>query len=190
MRSKSRRPAREAALRALYQIEIGKSSVDIAVAEMRDVMAIDDDLKSYAETLVRGVSAKSPELQSLLQQKLEDWDFARLAAVDRTLLRIGAFELLHVEDVPPIVTLDEAVELAKKYSTAESGKFVNGILSAIWEASPKAGATSTPDSEEPAEPAPSELPVDEPELVQEGSPEWEEIAKTGAARPAPKEGEP
>jgi transcription antitermination factor NusB len=81
----------------------------------------------FARKLVEGVRARRAELDSLIQQAAENWSLERMAATDRNVLRLGAYELLHT-DTPPRVAIDEAVELAKRFGTAQSGPFVNGIL--------------------------------------------------------------
>jgi transcription antitermination factor NusB len=188
MQAKSRRPAREAALRALYQIEIGKASLEDAVSDMRENAAFEETLVAYAEALVRGIVAHASELKESIVSRLKDWDFARLAAIDRVLLEIGAYELIFVPDVPPVVTLNEAIEVAKKYSTAESGKFVNGILAKIWEDNPKSGEAPSMEMEETASKAAAEPPERE-EALDSDSPEWQALSKTGAVIPVKKEGE-
>ena len=73
------------------------------------------------------------ELDERIKQHARNWDFHRIAAVDRNIMRLAIFEMLHREDIPPVVSINEAVDIAKKYSTQESGKFVNGILDRIRE---------------------------------------------------------
>ena len=90
----------------------------------------EDDLaiRKFAEPLVRGVLENIEQIDARIQNLAANWDLCRMAAVDRTILRLAAYEMIHREDIPPVVAINEAVDIAKKFSTDESGKFVNGIL--------------------------------------------------------------
>jgi N utilization substance protein B len=85
-------------------------------------------LRQFAEELIRGVEATKTELDALIQKYAEHWNVARMGAVDRNVMRVALYEMLHRTDIPPVVSINEAVELAKELSGDESGKFVNGIL--------------------------------------------------------------
>lgn len=174
---KSRRPARIAALQALYKVEVGKTTAVGAMGAIESFQGLPPDLATYAHTLVEGVIAHRAELDRRIEAKLKDWGLDRIAAVDRNVLRLGAFELLFCPDVPPRVTLNEMIEIAKKFSTAESGKFVNGVLAALLPETPKANwaPPETAEVEAPAEPEP------EPEIeaINEDAPEAAELAKVG-----------
>lgn len=87
--------------------------------------------RQFAEELARGVIAHHREIDPLIAQHAENWEIDRMGAVDRNAMRIAVFEMLHRDDIPPVVSINEAVELAKAYSSIESGKFVNGILDRI-----------------------------------------------------------
>ena len=176
MRVKSRRAAREAALRALYQVEVGKASPEASVENIEAFGELPDDLRDFAREVVEGVFSNLPQLDRAIGEKLRDYGLDRIAAVDRNLLRIACYELLHCPEIPPKVTLNEAIELAKKYSTAESGKFVNGVLAAILAESPK--ALWNPSADEPHEDSPLE-PEPAVEEVEADSPEAQELAKVG-----------
>lgn len=178
---KSRRPARVAALRALYQMGIARVRADDAIQQIREESEMGADLVEYAERLVRGIAAESSAIRDVIEARLTGWDYDRLAAVDRTILRVGVFELLHVPEVPPVVAVNEAVELAKKYSTAESGKFVNGVLARVMADFPRA---APPETEEPAPDADEQVPE---ELVEGGSGEWEALEASGAMMPLRKD---
>jgi transcription antitermination protein NusB len=175
---RNRRRAREAALAALYVAEFGKTPLEEALEGLEDYAALPPELRDFASHALHGVLENRVELDEAIQSKLDSYRVSRLAAVDRNVLRLGAWELLHCPDIPPKVTLDEAIELAKKYSTAESGRFVNGVLAAIMADSPKANWTPpTPGAElEPQAP-----PEPEPELeeIAADAPEVEELAKVG-----------
>ena len=92
-----------------------------------------DDMavREFAEPLVRGVLEQREGLDAHLTELAANWDLHRMAAVDRNILRLAVFEMLHREDIPPVVTINEAVDIAKVFSTDESGRFVNGILDKV-----------------------------------------------------------
>lgn len=177
MRVKSRRAAREAALRALYEVEVGKTSPETSIQNIEAFGELSEDLREFACQVVKGVLSNLGQLDSVIGEKLRDYGLDRVATVDRNLLRIACFELLHCPEIPPKVTLNEAIDLAKKYSTAESGKFVNGVLAAILSESPKAVWSARAD-EEILEESPSE-PEPVVEQLELDSPEAQELAKVG-----------
>lgn len=179
---RSRRAAREACLCALYEWEIGGEKIETAVDNTVESSDLSADLENWFRTVTFGVIEGRESLDRMLQGKLQDWDLPRMATVDRNILRIAAFELFHMPPIPPAVTINEAVELAKKYSTAESGKFVNGVLGQVLQASPKAGwDPSQAPEEEPYVPDEPESEADV-EMVEEGSPEAAELQKVGLWR--------
>ncbi len=122
-----RRESRERALGLCYEREVRS----ISTAELFDSLPADPD--SYAMELVRGVETHGAELDGLLREYSEHWAVERMPALDRAVLRLGCFELTHEPDVPTAVVISEAVELAKQYSTENSGRFVNGLLARIAE---------------------------------------------------------
>jgi len=123
-----RRDARRLAIDILYQ-------ADITGVEPADVLAswraADREVPPFAEELVDGVVEYGPEVDLLLEEHTEGWTLARMAALDRTILRVAVFELRHRPDVPPSVAISEAVEAATDLSTEGSPRFVNGILGRI-----------------------------------------------------------
>ena len=128
--SRVRSQARELALQCLYQLDLrGEEAAESARTLLA---AADPEVQEHAKALVEGVRSKQEDLVKVLSPLIEHWSWERVAAVDRAILRIGAYEILHVPEVPPKVALDEAIELAKRYSTRESGSFVNGILDKIY----------------------------------------------------------
>ena len=90
-----------------------------------------DKARTFAEELARGVIAHHAEIDPLISRHAENWEIARMGTVDRNAMRIAVYEMLFRADIPPVVSINEAVELAKAYSSIESGKFVNGILDRI-----------------------------------------------------------
>jgi N utilization substance protein B len=120
-----RHEARERALALLYEAEQKAMTPSALLAELP--VAPDP----FAEDLVRGVEATQDELDDLIAVAATNWRLDRMAVLDRAILRLGAYELAHRPDVPIAVALDEAVELAKVYSTDDSPKFVNGVLARV-----------------------------------------------------------
>ena len=107
--------------------------------------ALEQDLRTIALTdhdSADGVEEHSEEIDASLGASAEHYDLARMAAVDRAILRLGGYELLHRPDVPPKVAIDEAIRIAQKFSTAESGAFVNGILDRVMARARSAGAAA------------------------------------------------
>lgn len=127
----SRRLAREAALRVLFQVEVGRDEIDAAIAYNASELDLDENALSFTDKLVRGVVEHRAELDALLDRFAVDWTIDRMAYVDRNVLRLAAFEMMYDEETPAGVAINEAVELAKRYGTDDSGKFVNGILGNI-----------------------------------------------------------
>jgi len=123
-----RRRGRETALKLLFQIDIGKLPAEEVLARALEEGKADAEAVSFAHELVRGTLDNLREIDGLISRYAKDWTLERMANVDRNVLRLALFELLYLPDIPASVSVDEAVELAKRYSTSESGKFVNGIL--------------------------------------------------------------
>jgi N utilization substance protein B len=121
----SRRAARERAVGLLYEAEVKGEGADQVLADL----PVPPD--EYVCDVVNGVAAHIVELDELIRRCARNWDLERMPALDRAILRLAAYELGHRPDVPRNVVINEAVELAKVFSTDESGKFVNGMLSAM-----------------------------------------------------------
>lgn len=127
----TRRQAREESLQILFAHEINKNSLDDI---LNDPSIIHEDEQPFSEftiELVKSVEKSSNECDKLTEARAKNWSFDRIAIIDRLIFRLAITEFLHFPDIPPKVTIDEAVELAKKYSTGNSGRFVNGILDNI-----------------------------------------------------------
>lgn len=122
-----RREAREFLLAALYQREFLDTSLEEMLAEVDS-----GDQRDYIERVFSGVLAHREEIDARIAQRTVGWRFERLALIDRNILRLATFEILHLPEVPPEVAIDEAVELCKKYGTERARVFVNGILDRIW----------------------------------------------------------
>jgi N utilization substance protein B len=121
----SRRQARRQALDILYQADVTGSDPHLV---LEDWERAGKTIDPFARELVEGVAAHRSEIDGHLQRLAEDWTVDRMASLDRTILRIACFELLHRPDTPPGAAIDEAVEAAKELSTEDSSRFVNGIL--------------------------------------------------------------
>jgi N utilization substance protein B len=124
----SRRTSREIAVRALFQIDVGRCSASEALDQLLDEERYSSETLDFARSLVLGVGRQRIRIDGAIEQYAKGWTLERMANVDRNILRLAVFELFYLPDIPPSVTVDEAVELAKRYSAAESGRFINGIL--------------------------------------------------------------
>ncbi len=133
MAAVSRSRCREYALQVLYQAEYRGHRQGDALRFWRHFHK-GDKVPDYLVKLVEGVAAHQEELDALIRQYSEHWRLERMAAVDRNLLRLALYELLHQPQIPAKVVINEAVELAKRYGSEESGAFVNGILDRIRQA--------------------------------------------------------
>ena len=131
-----RHQAREAALRSLYLWEVGRTeparALDTFFAEHEPDAP--EAVRAFATALVLGTAEEAPDLDALIQQHSAHWRVERIAVIDRLILRMGAWELKHAPDTPAAVVLDEALELARTFSTDDSVKFVNGVLDSIRKA--------------------------------------------------------
>jgi transcription antitermination factor NusB len=128
---KKRTRARELALQFLYQMDLRGPEL---LAEARAFFRSEEDDKSareFALLLVEGVAGRREELDQVIRGVAQNWEIARMAVIDRNVLRMAAFELFHCPDVPPKVAINEAIELGKRFSTQNSGAFINGILDKI-----------------------------------------------------------
>ena len=130
MRKDLRSKARAAALQALYQIEAGAPSAEVALARMQSHFEPPPLDNGYLNRLVEGVTARLEELDDLVRAAAPDWKPGRMTVVDRNILRIGTFELLE-QSVPPKVALAEAVVLADRYGGERSTIFINGVLDRV-----------------------------------------------------------
>ncbi|MFN3284449.1 MAG: transcription antitermination factor NusB [Pseudothermotoga sp.] len=121
---------RDSVFKAIFQNEFRNESVEILVKEIMEHEK-EDSVKNDIIRYVRGIYNNLSQIDEKISMCLENWHLERLSSVDRCVLRLGTYELLFEQDVPIEVTLDEAVELAKKYGTENSGRFVNGVLDKI-----------------------------------------------------------
>jgi transcription antitermination protein NusB len=131
MGTKSRRAAREIALNVLYQVDLAKIPPEDALQAALENAGVEEIAFEFGQELVQGVLANLSAIDTKLKELSIGWDLQRQPAVDRNILRMAMFEILYLDFIPPSVSINEAVELAKKYSTDESGRFINGVLGAL-----------------------------------------------------------
>jgi transcription antitermination protein NusB len=127
-----RRKAREHALQILFQLDIRKEKPSAAV--LKHFWAEydpDEEVRDFAEEIVKGTFKYLPKINDLIHQCAKNWSLDRMAVVDRNVLRMAIYEILYRMDIPTSVTINEAIEIAKKFGTDESGAFVNGILDRV-----------------------------------------------------------
>ncbi|MCA8913665.1 MAG: transcription antitermination factor NusB [Planctomycetes bacterium] len=130
----SRTLARELALKLLYVSDLSKpEQIETQMKDVLEVEHTDDSVSKLATEIAANVRETRDELDEIIQGVAVNWQVSRMPVIDRAILRMGAFELLYMHDIPPRVTINEAVELAKKYSTEKSGAFVNGVLDKIYQ---------------------------------------------------------
>lgn len=127
----SRRKAREAAVQMLYQMDVCGMDAAQAIALYWQNLGSPEDDQAFANMLVRGCGDTRAELDDKIRTVSKHWRLERMSRVDRNIIRLGAYELLHVSEIPRRVTLNEAVELAKRFGNEESPAFVNGVLDRI-----------------------------------------------------------
>ena len=129
---RKRTQSREYALKVLYQAERTRREIHLAAEKFwSEFESIDEHVRSFSDRLTTGVEENLLKIDDKISEHATNWQLKRMAVIDRNVLRIGVFELVYASDIPPKVTINEAVELAKKYGDIESSKFVNGILDKI-----------------------------------------------------------
>ena len=128
---RKRRRARELALQGLYAWEVSGNPLEIILKELA-AKEENEEITAFASILLRRTTEHKTTLDRDVTKVVENWDFKRIALVDRLVLRLALCELLYFNEIPPKVTINEAIDLAKKYSTEESGRFVNGVLDALY----------------------------------------------------------
>ncbi|HYS82001.1 MAG TPA: transcription antitermination factor NusB [Anaeromyxobacteraceae bacterium] len=139
MAQPKRTKARERAVQALYQIDVAATDLDEALSRFwKSFEPVEREVMQVAEELVRGVARHRRELDTAIEAVSQNWRLDRMARVDRNVLRLAAFELLHRADVPVKVVINEAIELGKKFGSESSGAFINGVLDRVADALPAA----------------------------------------------------
>lgn len=133
----TRRPAREAVLGVFYEVEVGDADIREVAPRVFDEADLDADRRAYAERLIEAFREHRTEIDQRLSAAVRDYEYERLAAIDRNILRFAATELLYIPEMPPAVTINEAIEISKVFSSAESGRFINGVLGRLLAESDK-----------------------------------------------------
>ena len=129
---RKRTQARECALQILYQRELNPLPLEESIHDFWEQNPVtSEEIRDFAEALVRGTSDHQTAIDDMIRKTAEHWHLNRMAAVDRNILRFATYELLYCKDIPPKVTINEAVNIAKKFSQEDSGKFINGVLDKI-----------------------------------------------------------
>ncbi len=131
---RKRTKARECALKVLYQIDITKSDYNHCLQDFWQAQkgkGVDSSIMEFADGLVKGTIENLEKIDNVIRRYATNWDIKRMAVVDRNILRLATYELLFLRDIPPKVSINEAIDIAKKYGDKDSGKFVNGILDKI-----------------------------------------------------------
>ena len=124
----SRREARRTAIDVLYQADVTDREPESVLADWVDAAR---EVPSFARELIAGVAARQPDIDLLLEERSQGWSVKRMPPLDRTILRVGIYELRWRDDIPDSVAISEAVEAANELSTEDSGRFVNGVLGTI-----------------------------------------------------------
>ena len=138
---RKRTQARELALQILYKRDLNPEPIETILNSFCESKPFPEDIRQYADRLVRGTVENQEQIDEVLIKYTEHWELHRMAVVDRNILRFSTYELLYLEEIPPKVVINEAVNIAKKFSQEESGKFVNGILDKINHTEPRRYAT-------------------------------------------------
>ncbi len=129
---RSRTQSREYALQMLYQADIRHVGYEQVQQEFwKESELADGEIKAFSNALFEGTFVRQAEIDGTITDYADNWNMKRMAVIDRNILRLGVFELLHQKDVPSKVCINEAIELAKRFGDADSSKFINGILDAI-----------------------------------------------------------
>jgi N utilization substance protein B len=132
----SKRRGREFAMQLLYAVEVGKEAFAVALKAMSDDPDLPMDAREYGAQLARKVLEHQEEIDGKIKEVSSHWDLERIAVVDKLVICCAAAELMYFKDIPTGVAINEAVDIAKKFSTGESSRFVNGVLDAIAKSFP------------------------------------------------------
>jgi N utilization substance protein B len=116
----------------LYQADAAAMPIDEVAAHFWEDRSAPEEVRAFAERLARGTTGALQEIDPILRESVEHWRLDRLAIVDRNVLRMAVYELLHAPETPPIVVIDEAIEVARKFGGEDSWQFTNGILDAVF----------------------------------------------------------
>ncbi len=126
-----RRAARECAVKSLYAQKMTDERMEKVVLELMEREGVPKDVRDFCKNLAIKTYVHTDELDEMIREKSEHWEFTRIALLDKIILRLAIAEMLYFDDVPPKVSISEAINIAKNYSTENSGSFINGILDSI-----------------------------------------------------------
>ena len=126
-----RRLSREVSLKVLFQVDLVHTNIEEALKNTLENDKYSDEVKEFALTLVKGVMSNLAEIDKMIKNYTNNWSLDRITNIDRNILRIAIYEILYLQNIPKSVSINEAVELAKKYGTRSSFSFVNGVLGRI-----------------------------------------------------------
>ena len=127
-----RRKAREVTLQVLYELDVQEIDVREAIERFWANFDAPEETKQFSSFLIEGVWSKKEQIDELISGSSENWTMSRMSRVDKSILRMAVYELLFCRDIPPKVTLNEAIDLGKVYGSENSGAFINGILDALY----------------------------------------------------------
>lgn len=147
--------AREVALQLLYESDRNPAAPEGRERTFVDTRLRGQTLRQFALDLVAGVRANREAIDQVIQQVAQNWTVGRMTPIDRSILRLATFEILHLPETPPKVAIDEAIELAKRFGTAESARFVNGLLDRIVTDHPRGTGSPTVDAASSQDPTDS-----------------------------------
>ncbi len=126
-----RRKARECVLQVLFQLEFNTTDPESLIRRYWEYQKVSDEIREYANWLLKGIRAHAKEVDETIQSTSVNWRIPRMAVVDRNILRIAVYELLFEKTLAPAIVINEAIEIAKRYSSEEASVFINGILDAV-----------------------------------------------------------
>jgi transcription antitermination factor NusB len=127
-----RRKARELAIQVHFHLEFNPDDPITAFNLICDTFKFKESIRSFSKELVVGVYERRPDLDSLISQASRNWRLNRMPRLDKCILRLAVYEMLYMKDIPPKVSIDEAVEIGKKFGSEDSGSFINGVLDKIY----------------------------------------------------------
>jgi transcription antitermination factor NusB len=128
---RKRTKARESALQILFQVDITNDPINVVLKRYWQDRKRNPEVIEFANQIVMGTSEHLVEIDKIISKHSENWDIERMPVIDRNILRFATYEILYMIDIPPKVTIDEAIDLANKFGTVNSGKFINGVLDKI-----------------------------------------------------------
>ena len=129
----ARRKSRELAMQALFCMDMLKNESEELLERLSEMLKLAPDIQRFYMTLIKGVIDNKSRIDQLIERFSSNWKISRMGCVDRNILRIAAYEILYCHDIPPKVSINEAVDIGKLYGTEESGSFINGILDGIYQ---------------------------------------------------------